>query len=127
MTFERAYRTFRSPRIFLRVLCGVCFFWIVWNLQPWFLHFDDEGFGRLNLLLSVEASIASAVLLAVQERQEQHNVQQLRYMLDMMTAITNMLERSNGAARERDNVGDVAPNGDPAACAGVAPTDSNES
>lgn len=124
MTFERAYRTFRSPRIFLRVLCIVCFTWIVWNLQPWFPHFDDEGFGRLNLLLSVEASIASAVLLAVQERQEQHNVQQLRYMLDMMEAITAMLNRRNDIPREAGNVGDVAANADSVARLGVASSDS---
>lgn len=106
MNLERAYRTFRSPRIFLWVLCIFCAAWVAWNMVPALPHFDDPGFARLTLILSVEASVASAVMLAVQERQEKANARQLRYMLDLMEAVVAM-------AKGGRNVGDVAP-ADPA-------------
>lgn len=115
MNLERAYRTFRSPRVFLWALCIFCAAWMIWNILPHEPHFDDSGFARLTLILSIEASIASAVMLAVQERQEHANARQLRYMLDMMEALTAMM-------KERADV-DMASDAGPSASDGVAPSD----
>ena len=96
MSLERAYRTFRSPKFFLWFLCIFCAGWAGWNFTPGLPHFDDGGLERLTLILSIEASIASAVMLAVQERQEQANQKQLRYMLHIMEALHAHITKGEG-------------------------------
>lgn len=60
----RAYMAFRSPKFFLVVLVS----YIAGSL---FAHINlgyDADFGLTNLILSIEASTASAVLMMVAER-----------------------------------------------------------
>ncbi len=87
MTLAEAYQAYRSPRVFLWVLCIFCTFWVAWNVTPGLPHFDDNGFERLTLILSVEASVASAVMLAVQERQERKLREQMQYMIHTTEAV----------------------------------------
>lgn len=87
MAATEAYARWRTGRLFLIALCGFCAVWIVWNLLPWLPHFDDPGFSRLTLVLSVEASIAASIILAVQEKQDAVQRRQALYMLHIMEAL----------------------------------------
>lgn len=59
----RFYLTIRKPRNFLKLLCV----FIGTSLAlHWFRGYDHE-FGSTNLILSIEATVAGAVMLMVQE------------------------------------------------------------
>lgn len=90
--FLAAYARYRSPRIFLRVLAVVVFFWLTWNLLPFTPHFDDPGFERLNLFLSVESSVTVSILLAWQERIEATEKRRNLYVLETLEATRDMVE-----------------------------------
>lgn len=60
---KRLYLRFREPKIFLIALCV----FVVSSLLLHFFRGYDADFGRTNLTLSVEASIASAVLTVAAE------------------------------------------------------------
>ena len=105
MNLLQAYRTFRSPKFFLWVLCLFCGAWATWNLTPRLPHFDDSGFERLTLILSIEASIASAVMLAVQERQDHENARRdgyMQHMLETVLASSAVLVEQVALVEQRD-------------------------
>lgn len=60
---KRLYLRFREPKVFLIALCV----FVVSSLLLHFFRGYDADFGRTNLTLSVEASIASAVLTVAAE------------------------------------------------------------
>jgi uncharacterized membrane protein len=60
----RFYLTFRNPKNFLWVLVIFLSVWLTLH----FINGFDSDFGAINLILSVEASIAGAVLMMVAER-----------------------------------------------------------
>lgn len=82
------YSKFRGSKFFLYLLCGVIAVWITSNEL---LHFD-EGYGRLNLALSSEASISVALLIMAQERQDALQRQQLRYIQHLLEATVELIE-----------------------------------
>ena len=59
----RLYLWLRSPRVFLVLLCT----FVGTSLTLHFLRAYDADFGATNLILSIEASIAGAVLMMVAE------------------------------------------------------------
>ncbi|MGH7118153.1 MAG: DUF1003 domain-containing protein [Acetobacteraceae bacterium] len=87
MAAAEFYARWRTGWLFLVALSGFCAVWIGWNVLPWLPHFDGPGFPRLTLMLSVEASIAASIILAVQEKQDAVQRQQARYMLHIMEAL----------------------------------------
>lgn len=82
------YKRLRTGKTFLIVLSCFCAAWVAWNTAafhwfPW-LAIDDNGFGILTLILSVEASIGTSVLMAISERQDEKQQKQLDYMEDLL-------------------------------------------
>lgn len=78
------YAKIRTGKAFFIGLSIFCAAWITWNLIPGLPHFDDGGFGKLTLILSVEASIATSMLMAATEKQDEAQQKQQKYMLDLM-------------------------------------------
>lgn len=62
-TLHRLYLRFRSPKIFLVALSG----FIVSSLYLHYTHGYDSDWGGTNLSLSIEASVASAVITVAAE------------------------------------------------------------
>lgn len=76
-------RTGKFFLIFLSLFCGL---WIGWNEVPWLPQFDDSSFGKLTLILSVEASLATSMLIMSNQKQEEFQRKQLLYIQHVMEA-----------------------------------------
>ncbi len=83
----RRYAAFRCGKWFFLALAGIVAFWTIWNSCPFLPHFDDSEFGRLNLFLSVEASLSVALLLIANERQEAAQREQLAHLLSLVEGL----------------------------------------
>jgi len=66
MSFASTYRRLRTGKTFLIVLSTIIAAWFMLN---WWFGFDPD-YTRLNLCLSIEASVSVALLLAAQEAQD---------------------------------------------------------
>lgn len=84
--FAAKYTKLRTGRTFLWFLVLFCGFWVGWNKIPWLPKFDDSSFGRLTLILSIEASLATSILIMSNEKQVIAQQQQLLYIQHMMEA-----------------------------------------
>jgi uncharacterized membrane protein len=102
------YARLRTSWSFALGVLVIVVVWVVWNIVPGIPHFDDPEFGRLNLLLSTEASIGGVVLLMVVERQAQQHARELRYMRDLIEAVRDALVVAGDAARPPDAAASVA-------------------
>jgi uncharacterized membrane protein len=80
------YTKLRTGKAFLLILTCFCAFWIAWNELPFLPHFDDSMFGRLTLFLSVEASLATSMLIMANEKAEEAQRKTIQYMMDLMVA-----------------------------------------
>lgn len=83
---SRLYLAFRHPRVFLFALVT----FVITMLSLHFLRGVDEDWGATNLTLSIEASIASAVLTMMAERAAQMQTEvaaQMRQMLEASLAM----------------------------------------
>lgn len=125
MDLGRLYAKVRVGRLFLVLLCGFCAVWIIWNLLPWTPHFDDGVFGRLTMILSIEASIGTSVLMAANEKQDELQRQQLIFLLHLMEAVHAQLTKPTGAdgALRGAAPSDGAPGGAPSAASPPGPTE----
>lgn len=85
----RFYLTVRKPRNFLKLLC---IFIGASLMLHWFRGYDHE-WGSTNLILSIEATVAGAVMLMVQEESAQ--------MIEKMLARIISLEEAVLASEER--------------------------
>lgn len=65
---QRAFVRFRTSNWFALSLAILCVAWVFWNWLPWSMRFDEPPFLWLTLLLSVEASIATALVYQDQGR-----------------------------------------------------------
>jgi len=84
---SRFYLAFRHPRVFLIALIT----FVVTSLALHFLSGYDSDWGATNLILSIEASIASAVLTMMAERSatmQQKVADQMREMLEALMSMT---------------------------------------
>lgn len=97
----RLYMTIRKPRNFLILLTV----FIATSLLFHFLGSYDADFGATNLVLSIEASTASAVLMMIAEEssawQQEHTEAQSR-MLAAMLAVEQKHERLLERLEESD-------------------------
>jgi uncharacterized membrane protein len=84
----RAYLAFRSPKVFLIVLCA----FIVMSLTFHSMRGYDADFGLTNLVLSIEASVAGAVLMMVAERTAKVQDQMAKIQQEQLTALLQMAE-----------------------------------
>lgn len=87
------YAKFRGSALFLVALAMTIGFWITWNVFPGLPHFDGPDFGRLNLVLSTEASLSVALLIMANDKQDVQQRKQLRYMLTTLEAMRAMLTK----------------------------------
>ncbi len=94
----RAYAAFRGSTAFLWLLFAVVAGWIGWNLIPGLPHWDDPEFGRLNLFLSVEASVTVSLLLAWSDRQAAAQRKLDERLLHLMEAVYALLLARRGEA-----------------------------
>lgn len=85
---SRLYLTFRHPRVFLFAL--VTFIGTMLSLH--FFRGVDSDWGATNLTLSIEASIASAVLTMMAERAAQTQQEIADQMRQMLGASLEMQE-----------------------------------
>lgn len=95
MTTERIaglYTKVRTGKFFLIFLALFCGIWIGWNELTFLPKFDDSAFGRLTLILSVEASLATSMLIMANEKQETFQHQQLLYIQHLMEAQNDTLK-----------------------------------
>jgi hypothetical protein len=90
----RLYLAFRHPRVFLIALVT----FVVTSFGLHFVRGYDSDWGATNLTLSIEASIASAVLTMMAERGAQMQQQIAGQMQQMLESLLAMAV----AARERD-------------------------
>lgn len=105
--FSECYAHFRSSRLFLLLLCVFLAFWFGCNLIPSLPHFDRPGFGVLNVILSVEASLSVALLMAAAERQDEVQRRQLAYMLHVIEATHDQMVGEDKSEATRETHGDV--------------------
>jgi uncharacterized membrane protein len=93
-----AYAKFRRSKAFLILLCSFIALWVSMNL----LHHFDVGWGALNLILSIEATISMALMMRDSAKQEHFMQKLLKYIsdntaatLDAVVAIRDTKEISN--------------------------------
>lgn len=86
------YERFREPDVFLVALATFCALWIGLHYVPFVPRFDDDGFERLSLILSIEASIGNSLLAVGMKRQAETNLLMLRTLLDAEKTQRMMLE-----------------------------------
>lgn len=106
MTFAYAYAKFRGSKIFLIVLASILFVWIGWNELPFLPHFDDEGFGRLNLFLSTEASLSVALLMMANDKQDALAKKQMEYQQHLLEAVLHLLEHHLNISSDQKEIFD---------------------
>jgi uncharacterized membrane protein len=90
---SRLYLSFRHPRVFLIALVT----FVVVSLLLHFTNGYDSDWGATNLTLSIEASVASAVLTMMAERSAQMQQEvagQMRQMLEALLAQEAAQERT---------------------------------
>lgn len=80
------YAKFRTGKLFFIGFTSFVGFWLCWNTLPFLPHFDS-GLSLLNVVLSVEASIATSMLLMAGEGQAALQAKQLEYQLHLMEAM----------------------------------------
>jgi hypothetical protein len=83
----RLYLTVRKPRNFLRLLC----LFITTSLILHVFRGYDADWGSTNLILSIEATIAGAVMLMVQEEAAEMQEKMLKALVSMAEAQHAML------------------------------------
>jgi hypothetical protein len=83
----RFYLTVRKPRNFLKIV----FTFIVSSLTLHWLHGYDPDWGSTNLILSIDATIASTVMLMVQEEGAEMQQRMLEALVSMAEAQRDML------------------------------------
>jgi uncharacterized membrane protein len=84
----RLYMTVRKPRNFLILLC----IFIGMSLTLHFVGGYDVDFGATNLVLSIEASTASAVLMMVAEESAELQRQTVDSQGQMLSALLSIAE-----------------------------------
>ena len=92
----KSYATFRGSPVFIAVLVlGVT----IWLLGHWYFGVDKD-LGEINLILSIEAGVSSALLImdlargeAHRKRTEERHTQLLKYIVHMMEALIGEDER----------------------------------
>jgi len=84
----RLYMTVRKPRNFLILLC----IFIGTSIALHFALGTDLDFGATNLILSIEASTASAVLMMVAEESAQLQRQTIESQGSMLAALLSIAE-----------------------------------
>lgn len=84
----RLYLTVRKPRNFLILLC----LFICVSLLLHFFHGYDSDFGATNLILSIEATVAGAVLMMVAEESAEMQERMLKQLVEMGEAQTKTLK-----------------------------------
>lgn len=92
----RAYMTFRDPKFFLIVL-------IAFISCSLFAHISlayDADFGLTNLILSIEASTASAVLMMVAEQTASTQKEMAQLQREQMAQLLALAEANAAAAKE---------------------------
>lgn len=86
--FTRIYLAFRHPRVFLIALVT----FVITSLTLHFFRGYDSDWGATNLTLSIEASIASAVLTMMAERSAEMQAQIAGQMRQMLASLLDMAE-----------------------------------
>ncbi|MDE3023232.1 MAG: hypothetical protein KGI54_15515 [Pseudomonadota bacterium] len=90
----RFYLMVRKPRNFLKIV----FVFIGSSLALHYLRGYDADWGGTNLTLSIDATIASTIMLMVQEESAAIQAKMLTALLDMAKAQRDML--ADGLARD---------------------------
>lgn len=85
----RLYLTIRKPRNFLILLC----IFIGTSLMLHFMNGYDGDFGATNLILSIEASTAGAVLMMIAEESAQAQQRLLETILALEQKLLEIDER----------------------------------
>ncbi len=85
----RLYLTIRRPRNFLILLC----IFIATSLALHFMHGYDADFGATNLILSIEASTAGAVLMMIAEESAEAQKRMLETILSLEEKLLAIEER----------------------------------
>lgn len=75
----RFYLTVRKPRNFLKIV----FTFIISSLLLHWFHGYDTDWGSTNLILSIDATIASTVMLMIQEESAEVQAATLKKLLEM--------------------------------------------
>lgn len=83
----RFYLTVRKPRNFLKIV----FVFIASSLLLHWLHGYDTDWGATNLILSIDATIASTIMLMIQEEGAERMDRMLAALIDMAQAQRDML------------------------------------
>jgi hypothetical protein len=92
----RLYLVVRQPRNFLILLCV----FIGVSLLLHFLRGYDGDWGATNLILSIEASTASAVLMMLAEEAAERQKEQTEYQTRMLKHLEELEERILSAITE---------------------------
>lgn len=94
----RLYAAFRASIWFLALLVVFVSAWIAAH----FVFGLDREFGALNLILSIEASLAVTMLIMANQRQDAAQRRQLEYMLHLMEAVAAQLKETE-AEKEKSH------------------------
>ena len=83
----RFYLTVRKPRNFLKIVCV----FVATSLSLHWLRGYDPDWGATNLILSIDATIASTIMLMIQEEGAERMDRMLEALLGMAEAQRDML------------------------------------
>lgn len=94
----QVYLTIRNPRNFLILLCV----YIVASLAAHFVLGYDGDFGLTNLVLSLEASTAGAVLMMVAEEGARTTAEMLKVLLQIAKDVFELVKEVRDIAKAQD-------------------------
>ena len=88
---EALFIRFRSSYVFILSVIVFIATWVVWNLLPFLPHFDNsEDFGHLNLILSMEATIATVLLMRDNARSRVREMEILKTIQASLKTLTRI-------------------------------------
>lgn len=96
----RIYLAFRDPKIFLVVLAS----FIITSVTAHLFVAWDADWGMTNLTLSIEASVAGAVLMMVAERSARVQDEMAKMQREQLSALIAMAEADRSLASDTANM-----------------------
>jgi uncharacterized membrane protein len=102
---ETFFVRFRTSWGFVLTVTAFIAGWIIWHLIPGLPHFDDPiHFGHLNLILSVEATIATVMLMRDNERSRLRDNESRVREITIISELSESLARLSRIEQDIDEI-----------------------
>jgi uncharacterized membrane protein len=102
---EALFVRFRSSGAFILSVIIFIATWVLWNVLPFLPHFDDPNdFGHLNLILSMEATIATVLLMRDNARSR---VREMEILRTIQESVRKLSQIEQGIDDIQEDVGEL--------------------